>query len=396
MGLLCLESVNEAPSYNDLAIKLSSTVGEAASRQAFWKRINNDACVSFMTSVLGKVIRDQAQVDMPKFHNKRILIQDSTVIKLPLKLFESFSGVANKHTQVCNARIQTVYDLLAGEFVSFSIDSYSKNDAKAASELRLQKGDLVLRDRGYSSSQEIKRHRDNYADLILRYKHKTNYLDFKTLKPLDLLSLLKKNTTLDLLVRLDNSERTPIRLVAAPVNEETANIRRMKAKKEAKGSNPSKIFLALMSWSIFLTTIPKDKAEFSELLEIYGLRWRIENIFKTWKSNFNFTAIHNVSKYQLKCILVARLIIIVIATNKIYKYFYAIIKEKFNKHLSLMKLIRYLEVNNNTLHVYQVIKSENVEDLLYALNKYCTYENRTKRKNFCQNQESVFSKLDLS
>ncbi len=52
-----------------------------------------------------------------------------------------------------------------------------------------------------------------------------------------------------------------------------------------------------MSWSIFLTTIPKEKAEFSELFKIYELRWRIENIFKKnlnqrWILTFGFGLIH--------------------------------------------------------------------------------------------------------
>jgi len=126
LGVLCLESIKEAPSYNDLAIKLKSTVGESASKQAFWKRVNSEACIAFVKSVLGKVVEDRASLDLLKIPYKRIIIQDSTIIKLPQRLFESFSGVANHHTQVCNARIQAVYDLLAGEFLSFSLLRYPK------------------------------------------------------------------------------------------------------------------------------------------------------------------------------------------------------------------------------------------------------------------------------
>ena len=66
---------------------------------------------------------------------KRVLVQDSTVIQLPARLFTTFSGVSNAHSNVCNARIQAVYDLVAAEFIDFSIDPYSKNDFKAAPEL---------------------------------------------------------------------------------------------------------------------------------------------------------------------------------------------------------------------------------------------------------------------
>jgi hypothetical protein len=35
-------------------------------------------------------------------------------------------------------------------------------------------------------------------------------------------------------------------------------------------------------------------------MALYGLRWRIENIFKTWKSNFSFGKVHTVSEQQLR------------------------------------------------------------------------------------------------
>lgn len=51
---------------------------------------------------------------------KRILIQDSTIIKLPSRLFEIFSGVSNGHSKVCNARIQGTYDILAEQLIGVS------------------------------------------------------------------------------------------------------------------------------------------------------------------------------------------------------------------------------------------------------------------------------------
>ena len=51
-------------------------------------------------------------------------------------------------------------------------------------------------------------------------------------------------------VTLNNEERTSVRLVAVPVKKEVADIRRMKAKKEAKGHNPSAKKLFLMGHRI--------------------------------------------------------------------------------------------------------------------------------------------------
>jgi hypothetical protein len=116
-------------------------------------------------------------------------------------------------------------------------------------------------------------------------------------------------------VLLNNASHTPVRLVAAPVDQETANLRRMKARKETRGHNPSKALLELMDWTIFITTIPATIADFARILAIYGLRWRIEVIFKAWKSHMNFHLLHRVSKRQMAILLKARLLLITCATT---------------------------------------------------------------------------------
>jgi hypothetical protein len=228
-----------------------------------------------------------------------VLVQDSTIIKLPSHLFADFSGVSNGHLSVCNARIQAIYDLIPARLLSFSIDPYSKNDLAAAPDLPVQEGDLVLRDRGYLTPDEVRRHRAAGGDCIYRHKTGTAYLDPETLQPIGLPDQLRSQQWLDMKVLLNNPSRTPVRLVAAPVDQETANLRRMKAKRENKGHNPSKAVLELMDWTIFITTIPDTLADFARILAIYGIRWRIEVIFKAWKSHMKFHLLHRVSK---KCV----------------------------------------------------------------------------------------------
>ena len=59
-------------------------------------------------------------------------------------------------------------------------------------------------------------------------------LDPVSEKPIDILTILEKENKLDIQVMLNNKDKTIVRLTAAPVDEQTANIRRMKAKKEKK------------------------------------------------------------------------------------------------------------------------------------------------------------------
>lgn len=125
---ICNQSLAGTVSYNDLAAKIESITGNSVSRQAYHQRMN-DKCVAFFKRVLETVIQSKHEMDIDETligEFTRVLVQDSTIIRLPKRLFKHFSGVKNAVATVCNARIQGVYDLLSRQFISFSIDSYKK------------------------------------------------------------------------------------------------------------------------------------------------------------------------------------------------------------------------------------------------------------------------------
>jgi len=320
-----------------------------------------------------------------------VLVQDSTIIKLPVRLFAFFSGVSNASSSVCNARIQCVYDLITEAFICFTIDPYTKNDRKSAPELKIKKGDLVIRDRGYLTIKEIERHLTAEADCIYRYQSDMLLLDSKTKERINLLEELRSKKQLDFQATLNNESGTMIKVVAMPVSEEIANKRRMKARKEAK-KVPSEECLALMSWSIFITTISGQGADYSFLFKVYKLRWRIEIIFKSWKSNMEFSKIHNVSQKQLSLIFYARFIMIVIFIQYVFSPARMITKTRLKKALSLIKVVRYLIKNTSKIvHIVNAIRNYK-NKLCYhlkALARYCSYDNRL-RYNFEQEFDCAF------
>ena len=108
-----------------------------------------------------------------------------------------------------------------------------------------------------------------------------------------------------------------LRLVANRASADIANQRRRKFKKDSR-KTLSKELSELMSWSIFVTTMTAEAIDFQMLESLYAFRWRIENIFKIWKSNLNFSKIHNVSSNQLHILICARLIMIVLLFDKLY------------------------------------------------------------------------------
>ncbi len=398
LASICEQCLTGSPSYNDLAASMEvNRPGCGPSRQAIALRFN-ESFETFIGDLLGDVIANRLVGDVlpealaERFSGyKRVLVQDSTVIKLPLHLFAEFSGVSNGQSSVCNARIQASYELISSRLLDFSIDAYSKNDKVAAPELPIQAGDLVLRDRGYLTFDEVRRHLEVGADCIFRHKTATTYLDPQTLDPIDLPAMLRTRERLDIEVLLNNPSRTPVRLVAAPVDEETANLRRMKAKRENKGHNPSKAVLELMDWTIFITTIPAALADFARILALYGLRWRIEVIFKAWKSHMKFHLLHRVSKLQMTILLKARLLLITCATNILLGPLEKILRRRYARRLSFLKFMRFLSLGPaNFLRALRSLSicDDQARDFHDALVRYCCYDKR-KRKNYSEVRETL-------
>lgn len=212
------------------------------------------------------------------------------------------------------------------------------------------------------------------------------YLDTATGNEINLAKILKHKKTLDIEVCLNNNDKTIVRLMAEPVNKIIANERRRKAKIEMKGHNPSKEILFLMSWTIFITTIPKEDADFSKIMSIYRLRWKIETIFKTWKSNMHFAKVHNVSKNQLVVLLTSRLIMIVVCTHLLLNRCSHYIRKYYNQELSMIKFFNYLRKNMEKF--FALLSSlrkiiDGKRRILDSIAKYCSYDKR-KRLNMRQ------------
>ena len=389
---LMVNASNTVMSYNTIASSIADDLCKLVTKQALQKAMIKDEFMNCLKTIYNDVLLSKLKLNGDKLKGKykRIVIQDSTIIKLPQRLFSIFSGVRNGVAQVANARIQIALDIRSNQFIHFSLDSYSTNDLKAANQLSIQQGDLLIRDRGYFSIVEIKRIKKALAHFIYRYKHGTNYCDVNTGEPINLLKRLNKTKTTDIMVKLGDINGPAVRLIAMPVKKELADMRRAKLKKDAK-HHPQKKVLALLSWSIFITSIEDESMNYAEIFELYKLRWRIEILFKAMKSHLNLDHIHNVSNNQLKFIVLAKLLWIVLILQFVYELLITPIKKYYDKDLSLLKLTRFITDNKNVLSDLIAITQKNkIKDCqtLEILTKYCTYDKR-KRNNFAHQFETL-------
>ena len=387
-----MTSLNGLQSFNRIAIEIDNCENETVSKQAVSGKMTKDFdlfLLKLIQDILTKIYDSNKNTGIQK-EFPRVLVQDSTIVKLPLRLFEEMSGVANKTTQVANARMQVVYDLVSEQFLKFEIEPYSKNDLKAAPEMELQKDDLSLRDRGYLTAGEINRHIASESYYIYRHKFDVIYLNKNTYQHIDLLSLLIKKRRIDITVRLNASPKTKVRLIAEPINADIANKRKNKAKRENKNLSPE--YLKMLEWSIYITNLEQDKFSFDEIFELYSLRWKIETIFKNWKSNLNFSKIHNVSSVQLRILLHTRFLVILL-THSVHSLAKPIIKRIYNKHISFLKLTDFLLMSLGKIEIILgLIKDKTFEEsqIIKSIKQYCCYDQRGDRMNFEESLAQIF------
>jgi len=313
----------------------------------------------------------------------RILVEDSTINRLPDRLHEIIPGIGNLNKSISSIRIQVVVDLLSESFVSFDATPSTSNDQKASINIlsTIKEGDLSIRDRGYLNFKVLKRIDKQNAFFLSRLNPNVSFYDVKNKKKkVNILDLLKKNQVSDIPILLGKI-KLPVRLVAIPVSPKIANERKRKLK-STKKNNPSKDTLKLLEWSLFITNIPTEKLDYKAIMELYGLRWRIEIIFKAWKSHLSFHKFHEqITPTQVICYIYTRLIWITAQCEgfilPIVDYFYS----EHNKDISLLKIISYCN------HIYSCIFYHKIERGFLnrqkqekILLKLCTYDKRNDKR----------------
>lgn len=388
LGALCLVTFHGSCSLRMAAMFTGILSGCVISKQALAQRVNQ-LWLLFFSKVLGHTFLKTAMPIEAKatgiFNSfSRVLVNDSTKLALPKKLAPYFPGPSNQ-SRKGNAMIslQATVDLLIESFVDFSIHPYNYNDQRAAPDILeiISAGDLIIRDLGYFVPRVFRAIIDKLAYFLSRYHHGTDLFDTNGDK-ISLLTVLEKTPVLDQWVYLGKEAKIPVRLVAIPVPEKVANQRRrrlLKNKKRDRRLNPGKEQLALCGWSLFICNVPDTIWSIQEVSNAYGIRWRIEIIFKAWKSHFNLTEFTNGSKEYVQILLYVRLIFILLFQLTFVRFDKWIHQESSGTHLSLLKFAQFVSI---FIIMALGSASQNSEVLMLNLQKHCVYEKRINRISY--------------
>jgi hypothetical protein len=379
-------------SLSSFATTIGLLCGCRLSKQAVAKRINT-LLLKFLELVLAATLASTAKAQRKPVYSqalkpfKRVLVQDSTHIALDPKLAEYFPGSSNQTAKKrAMLKIQTVIDLLKEQFCHFELTAFIKNDQKASPLIlqMLKAGDLIIRDLGYFVLAAIKTIQHLGAYFLSRLKYGVALYEVDGETPFDLLAAVKKFGRLDIDVCIGAKEKLRARLVAIPLPEEVAAERRRKAKANRdRRLKPSKEHLELLGWEIFITNVARDVFTAEQIAEIYDLRWRIEIVFKSWKSHFSLTNVPKASATRVKSYIYAMLIFIAMFQTYVYARLYQAYYQKNSHQLSLLKLSRFFKEQIWAIILFfQTPEELTPQKLIEQIFYHCVYEARKNRLTF--------------
>lgn len=377
---LFLVILQHASSLRKIALMLGSMKSMLISKQAIDKRIN-EAFVQFLEQVLAYMIAHK--IDTPPLIPslfKRIIVHDSSTVRLPDHLAKEFPGSKNqKGKTYAMIKIQTLYDLRTEQFCHFQLTPFTVNDQEAAKEDSqwINEHDLVIRDLGYFGSDAFTHIIQRKAFFISRLRFGIALFDPHSGKRVNLLAMLKKHQQIDMPILMGASDKLSVRLIAVPVDSTVAARRRRKLKNHRDSRrNPSKEHLAMLGWNIFILNVDQTLLSLEDVLTLYQLRWRIEIIFKSWKSNFHLTSIPHASLVRVKAYVFVFLILVTLFHASLVRYMH-----RYARPISLLKLSKLCcEQLVAILFFYQGAMAS----LWKQINYHCAYEKRNDRLNFYQ------------
>lgn len=391
LGCLAL-SAESVLSLERIAAGIALAAKQSYSKQALHRRISPQLqrfVAETAAAFFGQLARTHAAGLLSPF--RRVLIQDSTVESVPKRLAEAYPGGRNqKPVKRAALKIQFIGDLCNSSVLHWSLSGYTRNDQAAAPDVLsvARAGDLIIRDLGYFVLAVFNKLDWLGAFFLSRYKHGINVYDREG-QPLDLVQQLRTHARLDCQVLL-GADKIPVRLVAFPVPEELANTRRRWARANHDGrSQPSQTHLFLLGWNIFVTNVPAKVWSPRNIAVIYRLRWRIEIVFKTWKSYLGLHRLNTRTGPLLGLSAAIKLLFCVL----VYRQCHALeLLGDGIRHVSLLRLARIFE-QCSCLMTAAILRVTPQFLLEHHLAEHLYYDRRRDRLNFFElfNQLSTAS-----
>jgi len=375
------------------AISISSMTNRSISFQAIAKRLNSRS-LSFVKAVTTTAIVRNVSLKsyihqingLSKFN--RVLVEDSTCIKLPSALFNEFPGTANQTSKkVSMARIQLCVDLKNGDHLNYALNSYRDHDGTYASKIlgSIKPGDLVIRDLGYSVNSIFDQIGKLDAFYISRFRIRSILYSIDNEELIDLVKVLKgvENKGLSYFESnfiIGGKDRLKCRVICMKLDPEQIKKRKKQNRHNGnRNKNKDHKTIYLNTWNILITNLTNEEYSGEGIYKLYSLRWHIELIFKTWKSYIDvasiFKSCQGPNRVKPEVLLHLCLCFIVVVINPQFKRYQNLIHRRYKRYLSPMKFIK--TILNNQINIWNHAS----DFVLHQVYKNCCYDIRKDREN---------------
>ena len=368
--------------FSEWAIQIGLLSGKRVSKQGVFDRLHASTTV-FAKQLLEQALLQQSARDFTSSLFEafgKVLLQDSTTLRLPQLLAAMFPGNHSRGVQKAVARIQSILDIKAMKFIEFSLGSFTQNDQSASGSIMslVKKGDLVIRDLGYFSIAVFEKLIKAKAHFLSRLRYGVTITDRQG-KLILLKDLLKQKQGVDRWVYIGSEKKVLVRLVMIPVPAAQAaeKIRKAKQDRDAR-LNHSKQYYQWLRFNVYITTVKKEVWTARQVYQAYRVRWQIEIIFKSWKSCFNLQHILHegcTNEHRVRVTIFLMLLFICLFMKKIYVRYKTIVEKRANKTISLLKLSLF--VSNNLKEVIAMPD----KFLKEIITLHCCYDKRSDRTN---------------
>ena len=368
--------------FGEWVLQISLLSRKRVSKQGVFDRLH-DGAAAFAKQLLEHVLLQQSARDFTSSLFAgfgKVLLQDSTTLRLPQVLAKIFPGNHSRGEQKAVARIQSIFDIKAMEFINFSLGAFTQNDQSASGSIlsHLCKGDLVIRDLGYFSIAVFEKIIKAKAHFISRLKFGVIISDEQG-KQILLKDLLKQKRGTDRMIYIGKERKVLVRLVMIPLPAEQAaeKIRKAKQDRDAR-LNHSREYYRWLCFNVYITTVEDNVWTAQQVHQAYKVRWQIEIIFKSWKSGFNLQHILHegcTNENRVRVTIFLMLLFMCLFMRKIYVKYKKPVELSTDKKISLLKL--------------SVFVCKNIQEILALPDKllkqiielHCSYDKRSDRIN---------------
>ncbi len=229
---------------------------------------------------------DSPRLPRTKLENfKRVILYDSTRVTLSPIFKEVFKDTTPGHSSL---KIQLGYDYLTAQFSHLALCSGVDPDQKDEGLLeQAEPESLICCDLGYFKQEHLRDMDQRDASFIIPLRAQVGVYDCQTEHRVDLATILQDydGASYEAVFKIGAKVKHPLRIIAIRLPQQQAEKKRRHLKQRMKdsGYTASQDALSLCDWMILLTNLDPTWTV-NDICLLYGIRWQIELVFKSWKS----------------------------------------------------------------------------------------------------------------